>query len=105
MNCVANNTFSIMMNHLFGFMIVKGFFAVAYKYLGICQSFDVHKFKTDIWYTYVPRNDGHFLIIYVIGGIIFSLICAWCVNIIKKRVCKEYNNIKNKITMKRSSEV
>lgn len=67
-NLIANNTFSIMINQLLGFMIVKAGFALL-QLANIISDFDMYSFKTDPWYYYKPMGSQNSLIIYLIAGI------------------------------------
>lgn len=83
-NLLAENTYSIMMNQFLGFMLVKVIFALFCKYnLGFFD-FDLNSFKTNIWYYYIPRNSHYSLTIYVVVGIVFSIIVQNILDYIKK---------------------
>lgn len=65
-------------------MLVKVIFALFCKYnLGFFD-FDLNSFKTNIWYYYIPRNSHYSLTIYVVVGIIFSIIVQNILDYIKK---------------------
>lgn len=68
-NLVADNSFSIMMNHMMGFMAVKTAYALLSKVYAGFADFDMTAFKTDVWYLYMPKGVSHTLIIYVAAGI------------------------------------
>lgn len=71
-----------MMNQFLGFMLVKAIFALFCKCnLGF---FDLNSFKTNIWYYYIPRNSHYSLTIYVVVGIVFSIIAQNILDYIKK---------------------
>ena len=72
-NSIADNSFSIMINHLMGFMILKTLFALCYKYFNIFSSFNFEAYKSDIWYLYIFGNLEQIQIIYVIFAIYFSI--------------------------------
>lgn len=74
LNIVADNTYTIMINHLLGMKFLGGIFALLHKYSNICSGFDMCLYKT-LWnYCYIPHGSSQFLILYVIFGIIFSII-------------------------------
>lgn len=83
LNLVADNTYSIMMNHFVGFMLVKGVYAGCNKFLGVFQDFDWIRFKTDIWYLYIPGGIGNTRIIYLFAGIAFPVLVQLFINRIK----------------------
>ena len=83
-NLIANNTYSIMMNQFLGFMIVKTIFAFMNKYYHHFLDFDWARYKTDIWYYYIPRGVEHTLIIYLIVGILFPIGIQKMIDWIKK---------------------
>lgn len=73
-NIVADNTYSIMINHVLGFMILNTIFAFLHLKTNLCCGFDMYAYKT-VWnYCYVPHNLNQFLILYSIFGILFSIL-------------------------------
>lgn len=71
---ISQNTFSIMINQYFGFFVIKTIFALCNKVLGICRDFDFGRYHESLSYFYLPHNDSHFFIIYLIGGILIPLL-------------------------------
>lgn len=69
-NLIANNTYSIMINHFVFFMIIKTVFAFIYKYTSYCSNFDMQRYKSDIWYFYLPKGMSQTGIIYLVSGIV-----------------------------------
>ena len=55
-NIVADNTFSIMMNHFFAIFIIKTIFAIISKKTSYCKDFNFYKYYTMNNYIYVPQN-------------------------------------------------
>ncbi len=72
-NIIADNTYTIMINHLLAFKIVDTVFFLLHKYTNICAGFRVSYYKLAWNYCYLPHGKTQFLIIYVIFGIIFSI--------------------------------
>lgn len=72
-NIIFQNTFSIMINQYFGFFVIKTIFALCNKIFGICREFDFKKYHESLTYFYLPHNDYHFLIIYLVGGILIPI--------------------------------
>ena len=89
-NLLANNTYTIMINHLAGFMILKSVFAILSKYTKYCSNFDLVSYKTNIWYFYLPHNLSQFLVLYVITGIIFSIIFQNFIKYLYKKFIYKY---------------
>ena len=87
-NLLANNTYSIMINQLAAFMLVKGAFAVANKLTGVFSSFDWVAFKTNIWYYFVPRQFEYTLLLYVAAGLVLPIFWQCILNFIKHRYAK-----------------
>lgn len=78
-NLIANNTFSIMVNQFLGFMILKAGFALL-QLVDIISDFDMYRFKTDIWYFYIPCDIRNTLILYLIAGIGIPILMQMGVN-------------------------
>jgi fucose 4-O-acetylase-like acetyltransferase len=87
-NLIADNTYSIMMNQFIGFMIVKTVYAMLNKYNVAFPDFDWTKYKNDMWWYYMPRGLTQTLILYVVNGIVFSIIVQKLIIMIKK-VCEK----------------
>lgn len=85
LNLIADNTYSIMINHFIFFMGVKTLFAIISKLTDHCSGFDWVKYKTDIWYYYIPKGTQS-LIIYLAAGIIGPISIQLLINRIKKFV-------------------
>lgn len=66
---IANNTYDIMMHHLFGFFILNVIIALLSKVVNI--QFDWIAFKSNIYYQISPFKE--FNILYFLSGIIISL--------------------------------
>jgi len=88
-NIIANNTYSIMINQFLGMMIVKSVFAFIHINTSLCSNFDMAKYKTDVYYYYLPHNLSQMNIIYLVAGIVFSIY-------LQKLVTKLYNVLKSK---------
>ncbi len=73
-NTIADNTYTIMINHCAGFMLLKTIFALISKYTEYCSNFNFSAYKTHIFYCYIPHNLTQFYVLYVIAGIIFSIV-------------------------------
>lgn len=77
---ISDNTYSIMINHFLGFFFIKGIFALISHFTPFCRNFDMHLFKTDFWYYYLPGESTNWLILYLIAGIVVPIIMQLCIN-------------------------
>ena len=82
-NAVADNTFSIMENHILAFMLVKGGFALLKAVTPFCQSFDTALFKSDITYFYAPGGRV-FMIFYLAAGFVLPILMQKGVDRVKR---------------------
>ena len=85
-NLIADNTYSIMIHHFAGFMIVKLIFAILSKCTPLFSAFDMHLFKTDLWYFYKPNNVYQTLILYLIAGIVVPIIIQKAIDYFKNKI-------------------
>lgn len=72
-NLIANNTYSIMMNQFFGFMVLKTCFVILALTIGVFADFDMVSYKTDVWWLYLPHGIEQMRILYVIAGIVIPI--------------------------------
>lgn len=79
---LANNTFSIMINHFLGFMLVKTVFAYINKisYGVFFPTFDWEAYRSDLWYFYLPKELVQWSLVYVIAAIAVSLFIQYVIN-------------------------
>ncbi|MCI6365663.1 MAG: acyltransferase family protein [Spirochaetia bacterium] len=82
-NLIADNTFTIMINHEFGFFILNTGFFILTVVLSLPLKFDVNKYKSAVEYIFLLRGRG-FPIVYVIFGISVSLLMNFCVIKVKQ---------------------
>ena len=99
-NIIANNTFPIMINHLFGFMIVKSVFSFIHKKTSFAAGFNMEAYKNDLWYYYLPHNLPQMYIIYIVFGLLFSVVTGLAVSktssLLVKLLKKCYNFARDK---------
>ncbi len=76
---IADNTFSIMIHHMAGFMVLKTIFAAAHRLFHLFPDFDMDAYKSSVWYSYCPVNGTYFSMVYIIFGICFSLAVTYMV--------------------------
>lgn len=79
-NKISKNTFGIMMHHLTGFFLLSTIWYLLSK-VGIITKFNVHLYKNEIYYFYLPKGIKNFIILYVVAGFAYSL---FVINIIDK---------------------
>lgn len=84
-NMIAENTYSIMIHHFVGFIIVGYIFGKLFQLNLFDNQFDWIVFKSDIWYTYYPNNLSHWGIVYIIAGIFIPIVINFIVNKIMKK--------------------
>lgn len=82
-NCISNNTYTIMVNHLFGFMITKLLFAITAKITPYFQDFNFTRLKEDVGYFYLPNDIFLWYCVYILIGILVSLFMQYAVNKLK----------------------
>lgn len=91
-NLIADNTYSIMIHQLLGFMAVKWIFYVLSFIPNLFNDFDVSKMHSSIWYYYLPNGQKLYAIVYLTAGIflpiLIALICKWISAPIKKQIIK-----------------
>lgn len=88
-NIIANNTFSIMINHILALDIVKIIFALISKYTKYCKNFDFKRYYSlDIKYFYIPKNVLQSGIIYFSSCLIIPIIIQKYINEIKRIIFK-----------------
>ena len=92
LNLIADNTYSIMTNQIIFFMLVKTCFAVISKYTNHFTAFNWHKYKTDIWYYFIPNDIFQLGIIYLIAGITGPILLQLAINRGKVFVLKLMHN-------------
>ncbi|MDO4797355.1 MAG: acyltransferase [Coriobacteriales bacterium] len=76
---IANNTFSIMCHHLCGFFVLNSIFYMVNMLTGQLGAFDYDGYVNSYKYVLVPRGATQFVLVYVVFGIVFSLLvhAAW----------------------------
>lgn len=82
----GNNTFSVMMHQLIVFMGIKEIFYLIFKNGAGCSDFDALLYHTDVYYTYVPGGIEAFKLIYLIVGIVVSLLICRATGYILNRI-------------------
>lgn len=71
---LADYTYSIVVNHFLGFMIVKAFYAILWRYTNsLCQDFDWYMYHYQVEYFYQPKGLDVFRVLYVVVAVAFSV--------------------------------
>ena len=91
-NIIADNTFSIMVNHFLAFEIVKTTFAFISKYSNYCKDFDFNLYYSlSVYYIYIPNNVLQSGIIYFLSGLFIPIMIQKNIDIVKKKIFKLIN--------------
>lgn len=86
-NIIADNTFSIMINHSLALDLVRTFFAFISKNTKYCKDFNFKRYYSmEVTYIYIPNNNLQSGIIYFLSCLIIPIIMQKIINIIKKLI-------------------
>ncbi len=86
MQGIGTHTFDIMLHHLAVFMIIKEIFAHISLHTGRCGDFDMMKYRTDIYYTYIPDGIEGYKWIYLISGLLIPMLVGYLTDHARKRI-------------------
>lgn len=82
----GNNTYSVMLHHLFVFMMIKSIFAI-FSAKGLAfLDFDLELFHSDVYYTYIPGGIAAFKLVYLLCGVVISLAISKAIQSVKGRL-------------------
>ena len=88
-NIIADNTFSIMINHFFALDIIRTIFALISKNTKYCKSFNFNKYYLLFpLYIYIPNKVLQLGIIYYLSCLIIPIIIQKIINKIKFTIFK-----------------
>ena len=79
-NLIADNSFSIMVNHFLGFFIINSLYGLLLTKIFHVGHFDVATFKSNIWYFYYPSGLPQFQIFHLIAGISIPILIQLFLN-------------------------
>ena len=83
-NLIADNTYSIMINHLLALDIIKFIFFLIKKYTKFCNDFNVKKYTNmDVFYFYIPYKIKQIGIFYFLNCFIFPILFEKIKNFLK----------------------
>ena len=85
-NIIADNTFSIMINHGFAIDLVKTLFAIISKKTRYCKDFSFKKYYSlETAYIYIPNKILQVGILYLISSLVIPILIQKLINKIKKK--------------------
>ena len=91
-NLIADNTYSIMINHLLALDIIKFMFFLINKYTKFCKDFDVKKYyNMNVLYIYIPYKIRHIGILYFLNCFLFPILFEKIKNLIIYKLLNIYN--------------
>ena len=79
-NIIADNTFSIMVNHNLANFIIKNIFAIISKKTKYFKDFDFNLYYSNFFYIYTPNKVISSGIIYLISNLLFPIIIQKMIN-------------------------
>lgn len=71
---IADNTYSIMIHQMLGYMSVKWLFYLVSLLTPLCSDFNLQLMQTSIWYYYLPKGLQQYAILYLAGGIFVPIL-------------------------------
>lgn len=86
-NLIANNTYSIMINHLFAFFLINSVFAFMTKDTQCFLDFDWNRYFSDVALIYCPFQIEQTGILFLAAGIILPILAQTSINFVWKK-CK-----------------
>jgi fucose 4-O-acetylase-like acetyltransferase len=93
-NLIADNTYSIMINHLLALDIIKFLYYLVKKYTMYCQDFNSKRyFNMDVFYIYIPYNVKQIGILYFLNCLFFPILLEKIKNKILNIFQKNKKNI------------
>lgn len=83
---IGRNTFSIMMHHVAGFMLVKGFYYLVSRFTPLCDEFDSEMFFSEVNFVYLAGGSEASKWLYLLFGIGFPLLIAQGQQYIREKI-------------------
>lgn len=81
---IADNTFSIMCHHYFGYFLLTTLFAGMALFTPFIPHFDFAAYYDSLGYRYYPKAIESFAFLYLVAGISFSIFVHFC----WRRICR-----------------
>lgn len=88
---IGDNAFRVIMHQFLGFFICNTLLAVLSKLDILHLNFSMTSYKSDIFYTYYPKLNTHFTMVYILFGITVPLIIGYTCNAIIKPLKAKIN--------------
>ena len=92
-NNIADNTFSIMMNHFFVNFMIRNIFAIISTKTKYFRDFNFNQHYSNFFYIYLPNNVLSAGIIYFLSDLLFPIIIQKIINKIKIGISYIFSNI------------
>ena len=94
-NLIADNTFSIMINHSLALDIIRTIFSLISKNTRYCKDFNFNRYYgMDARYIYIPKNIVQTGIIYFLSCLVIPIIIQKIINTTKKQINERFLNLK-----------
>ncbi|MCH5296139.1 MAG: acyltransferase family protein [Ruminococcus sp.] len=73
---ISDNTYSIMIHQMLGFMVVKWVFYLISTATPLLSDFNVESMKSNIWYYYLPNGLTQWSLLYLVAGIFIPILIS-----------------------------
>lgn len=93
---IADNTYSIMIHQMIGYMCVKWLFYLVSVLTPLFADFNVNLMKTSIWYYYLPNGLQQYGMLYLAGGIFVPILIKKVCDLAAKPIKKKLQSFKEK---------
>lgn len=90
---IADNTYSIMIHQMIGYMCVKWLFYLVSVLTPLFADFNVNQLKTSIWYYYLPNGLQQYGMLYLAGGIFVPILIKKLCDLASKPIKKKLQSI------------
>lgn len=91
---IADNTYSIMIHQMIGYMCVKWLFYLVSVLTPLFADFNVKLMKTSIWYYYLPNGLKQYGMLYLAGGIFVPILIKKVCDLAAKPIKKKLQSFK-----------
>ena len=91
-NLIANNTYSIMINHIFAIFLINSIFAFMTKDTQCFLDFDWNRYFSDVSLVYCPFGIEQTGIIFLIAGIVLPILAQYIINLCWNQIRKLFSN-------------
>lgn len=87
---LGDNTYSLMIHHMWGFMCIKFIFWLISSVTPFFDNFNADLMKSNIWYYYLPNGMQHYAFLYTVGGILISLLIGFIADKLVRFLCVKF---------------